>query len=371
MRDFTLRIYHQLLDAFQESGTTFLPYRDFHRTAESRNPELRTLNPELRTLNSELRTLNSELRTENPLVLLRHDVDRLPLNSLRFAQIQHERGIRGTYYFRMVPQSFDEAIIRQIAELGHEIGYHYETMDTSRGDVERAWDEFRRNLERLRRIVPIDTICMHGSPLSRHDNRTLWQHYDYRSLDIIAEPYLDLDFTRIAYYTDTGRRWDGERVSVRDKVSELQGFRVSGFQGFRVSGFQGSASAVIPAKAGIPTLGEKDTEFQSGRVSGFQGSGDLDSGSNTETLNRAEGELGEAKLETLKLPSSWPKYHTTLDMIAALKANTFPTPAMLTFHPQRWSDRAVPWIRELVVQKMKNVVKRAKVGHEARSRKKD
>jgi hypothetical protein len=46
----------------------------------------------------------------------------------------------------------------------------------------------------------------------------LWKRYDYRELGIIGEPYLDVDFDEVFYLTDTGRRWDGEAVSVRDKV---------------------------------------------------------------------------------------------------------------------------------------------------------
>jgi hypothetical protein len=59
---------------------------------------------------------------------------------------------------------------------------------------------------------------MHGSPLSRWDSRLLWSRYDYREFGIIGEPYFDVDFDEVLYLTDTGRRWDGERFSVRDKV---------------------------------------------------------------------------------------------------------------------------------------------------------
>jgi hypothetical protein len=62
------------------------------------------------------------------LIILRHDVDARPQNSLRLARLEHSLGIRGTYYFRMVPQSYNEAVICEIHGLGHEIGYHYETM---------------------------------------------------------------------------------------------------------------------------------------------------------------------------------------------------------------------------------------------------
>ena len=61
-------------------------------------------------------------------IVLRHDVDKLPGNSLRFARIQAEKGIIGSYYFRFVTESFNESIIREISSLGHEIGYHYEDL---------------------------------------------------------------------------------------------------------------------------------------------------------------------------------------------------------------------------------------------------
>ena len=39
-------------------------------------------------------------------------------------------------------------------------------------------------------------------------------------MGIIGEPYYDVDFDTVFYLTDTGRRWDGWKVSVRDKVPQ-------------------------------------------------------------------------------------------------------------------------------------------------------
>ena len=78
---------------------------------------------------------------------------------------------------------------------------------------------FRENLEKLRRVVPVETICMHGSPLSKYDNRKLWEKYDYRDFGIIGEPYFDVNFEEVLYLTDTGRRWDGDSVNIRDKAT--------------------------------------------------------------------------------------------------------------------------------------------------------
>jgi hypothetical protein len=172
------------------------------------------------------RTFSDHLRAAQETdVLLRHDVDDRKLHSLAFARIQHRRGIVGTYYFRMLPQSFDEDVIKEVYGLGHEVGYHYEEMDLCHGDVEKAYDLFRSNLDHLRSVVPVTSICMHGSPRSRYDNKDLWKRYDYRDHGIVGEPYLDLDFDRMAYFTDTGRRWDGGAYSVRDHVKGMSGHR--------------------------------------------------------------------------------------------------------------------------------------------------
>ena len=84
---------------------------------------------------------------------------------------------------------------------------------------ELAIDDFRLNLEKLRKFYPVKTICMHGSPLSKWDNQDLWKRYDYRDFGIIAEPYFDVDFDEVFYLTDTGRSWNNSKANIRDKVN--------------------------------------------------------------------------------------------------------------------------------------------------------
>ncbi len=64
---------------------------------------------------------------------------------------------------------------------------------------ELAYEDFKRNLERLRAIVAVSTVCMHGSPLSGIDNLDLLRKYDYKRLGLVAEPYLDFDFNQMFY----------------------------------------------------------------------------------------------------------------------------------------------------------------------------
>ncbi|MES2139022.1 MAG: hypothetical protein V4511_04900 [Bacteroidota bacterium] len=193
--DFTVKKYKELLIALKNQNFVFQTFEEF------------LLSPSPKS------------------IILRHDVDLLPKNSLVFAKIQAENKIKGTYYFRAVPESWDENIIKKIASLGHEIGYHYECLTTCKGNLERGINDFESNLFALRKLANVKTICMHGSPMSRFDSKNLWKSYDYNDFGVIGEPYFDVDYTKVFYLTDTGRRWDGEKVSVRDKV--VSGYNLS------------------------------------------------------------------------------------------------------------------------------------------------
>lgn len=198
-KDFTISKYRSLLIAFQQAGYRFIPFGDVCALAIE-HPD--------------------QLMPGHHYVMLRHDVDLRAENSLLTAQVEHELGIRASYYFRVIPESNQPDIIRAIADMGHEIGYHYEDMSIANGDVTQALAHFEQWLAYFRQFYPVRTICMHGAPASRYDGRDLWKTKTYRDYGIIGEPYFDLDFNKVFYLTDTGRRWDGYRVSVRDKVKQ-------------------------------------------------------------------------------------------------------------------------------------------------------
>ena len=198
MKDFTLTTYRQLLQTLLKAGYHALTFENYCRLCqEGKAPSFR-------------------------FVILRHDVDLKPQNSLLTAKIEAELGLSASYYFRIVPESNQPEYIRQIAALGHEIGYHYEDMSFAHGDTDKAIQHFEQSLAYFRQFYPVKTICMHGAPTSRYDGRDLWKKYNYAEYGILGEPYLILDFARVFYLTDTGRRWDGYKVSVRDKIPVYQ-----------------------------------------------------------------------------------------------------------------------------------------------------
>ena len=153
----------------------------------------------------------------NKCLIIRHDVDRKPKNALKMAELENCLGIISTYYFRMKEDVFVPALIKKIASMGHEIGYHYEVMDKAKGDSEKAISLFEEELEKFREIYAIKTICMHGNPLSKWVNKDLWTKYEFSDFGIIGEPYLSIDYTKVRYLSDTGRRWNS-KSRVKDVV---------------------------------------------------------------------------------------------------------------------------------------------------------
>lgn len=247
MKDFTFIIYEQLLKALKSNEYTFISFSDY---------------------------LNEEVNEK--FILLRHDVEKHYNHALRFAQLQYQLGIKGTYFFRILPRWFKPDIVEKIAKLGHEVGYHYDDLTKCNGNYQNAIIRFEKNLQSLRNIAPVQTICMDGSPLSKFDNKDLWKKYNYKNFDIVGEPYFDINFDDVYYITDTGRMWDGVKFSVRDKVNSQ--------------------------KIGL-------------------------------------------------------KFHSTKDIIDAANLGQLPSKLMLTFHPQRWNEKPIPWFKEMLFQNIKNQAK--------------
>ena len=186
--DFTLEKYKELLLALQRHNYTFQTFEEFIK------------------------------KPNDKVVVLRHDVDRRSINATWLSEIEFSLGLKASYYFRVVPESNDKDVIKKVASQHHEVGYHYEDLGMAKGDYKLAYKNYLKNLEYFRSFYPVTTVCMHGSPENRIDNRSIWDKYDYKKDGIIAEPYFDVNYDEVFYITDTGRAWNKKSVIVRDKV---------------------------------------------------------------------------------------------------------------------------------------------------------
>lgn len=302
MSDFTLKTFHNLLSSLLNSGYRSEPFEKCLRVSDDKS------------------------------IFVRLDVDKKPEMALEAAKILTELGLSGIFFFRSVPVVFNQDIITKISHLQHDIGYHYEDVSAIASKIDGsikeeelmkyAFNSFIQNLDKFRKLSDVTMICMHGSPLSRWDSRFLWKYYDYHELGITLEPYFDINFEKSLYLTDTGRRWNGKLVNVRDKA-------------FRT---------IHPIKSD-PRYSLSDHSEQNGsmlfkdwKVKPLSGS--------LLNMNPASQEFHDKY-----------NFKSSSDILKSVELNNLPDRIFFTFHPQRWTNRSFPWVKELIWQNFKNAGK--------------
>lgn len=150
---------------------------------------------------------------QSPWVLLRFDVDYREAHAVALAERAAQAGLRGSFYFRCRAGRFDLPALRAVAAAGHEVGYHYETLDLCRGDFAAAAELLIAHVEQLRAAgLTIQTIAAHGSP-PRTPTYTrnldlLVQHPELlQRARLLGEATLSVDFAPVMYLSDAGWRW--------------------------------------------------------------------------------------------------------------------------------------------------------------------
>jgi hypothetical protein len=78
---------------------------------------------------------------------------------------------------------------------------------------------FENNLAKIRSLAPVASVCMHGRSLSPHNNLDFWNEHSLEEFDLVAEPYLSIDYSEMYYFSDTSRCWDNSRYNLRDHVA--------------------------------------------------------------------------------------------------------------------------------------------------------
>jgi hypothetical protein len=142
---------------------------------------------------------------ERDFFLIRHDVDISADAALAMAELEHEEGVETTYYFRLHAPYYNlmeprvVAIVQAIADMGHEVGLHYEPGFF----LERGLDPvagIRRDIETLEHLIGART-------------RTISQHLPAQG-PVLGEicpdhpcAYQEALVHDVAYFGDSGFHW--------------------------------------------------------------------------------------------------------------------------------------------------------------------
>lgn len=151
-------------------------------------------------------------------IVLKHDVETDVPRALELAKIEHKYGHKGSYYVQayLLRDRENIALLKQMQQMGHEISYHYDVLDSNKGDFENAIKEFESNRKLFEdNGFHLITVCQHGNPIVERSgytsNRDFFRSREVQKLypgiaDIMVD-YKTKYHTEYTYYSDAGRRF--------------------------------------------------------------------------------------------------------------------------------------------------------------------
>ena len=151
-------------------------------------------------------------------LVLKHDVETNVKRAYNIAKIEHKYGHRGSYYVQayLLKNQKNLILLKKIQEMGHEISYHYDVMDSNKGDMEKALIEFEENRKSFEENgFLIKTVCQHGNPVIERkgytSNRDFFRSERvqelYPNLSDIMVDYAQKKGLQYTYYLDAGRKF--------------------------------------------------------------------------------------------------------------------------------------------------------------------
>lgn len=138
--DFTFENYRQLIKLAKEKGFEFIFHKD-------------------------------DFKAERKDIIWRHDVEFEPDYALKMAQIEHEEGVKATYFFQLhcpyynVVEPHYREVFHQIKDLGHCVGLHFDSAYWGINDESQLNDYIILDKEYLEKnmAVKIDAFSFHNT----------------------------------------------------------------------------------------------------------------------------------------------------------------------------------------------------------------
>ncbi len=151
-------------------------------------------------------------------VVLKHDVETDVRKAFIMAEIEQKYAHCGSYYVQayLLDNSENIKMLTQMQQMGHEISYHYDVMDSNKGDIEKAIIEFENNKQLFENNgFILSTVCQHGNPIvervgytsNRDFFRTENVQKKYPEISDIMVNYKEKHNTDYLYFSDAGRKF--------------------------------------------------------------------------------------------------------------------------------------------------------------------
>lgn len=152
-------------------------------------------------------------------IVLKHDVETDVKKAYQIARIEEKYSHKGSFYVQAYlldnPQNVE--LLRQISDMGHEVSYHYDVLDSNKGDILKAQEEFESNKKKFESFgFEIKTVCQHGNPVIERigytSNRDFFRNREmqkvYPDISDIMVDFKQKYNTDYFYFSDAGRQFN-------------------------------------------------------------------------------------------------------------------------------------------------------------------
>lgn len=152
-------------------------------------------------------------------LVLKHDVETDVPHAYEIAKIESSFGHRGSYYVQayLLEDKKNIELLKKMQQMGHEISYHYDVMDSCKGNLDTAIKEFEKNRTCFENNgFHIITVCQHGNPIVERVGYT--SNRDFFRSNRVREIYPDISDimvnfkqqipTEYLYFSDAGRMFN-------------------------------------------------------------------------------------------------------------------------------------------------------------------
>lgn len=151
-------------------------------------------------------------------IVLKHDIENKVFKAYKLAEIENRYGHRGTYYVQayLLNNRKNIKMLKKMANMGHEISYHHDVMDSNYGNLEEALKEFEKNKKKFEENgFVVNTVCQHGNPIVErkgyYSNRDFFRSVKvqetYPNISDIMVNFKSKYDTEYKYYSDSGRNF--------------------------------------------------------------------------------------------------------------------------------------------------------------------
>ena len=99
-------------------------------------------------------------------IAIKHDVETNVKKALKIAEIEAQHKIRATFYIQSYLLEENCNLLNKISNLGHEVTYHYDVLDSNAGNIKKALNEFSTTIKKFKELgFPVTSVCPHGNPM--------------------------------------------------------------------------------------------------------------------------------------------------------------------------------------------------------------